>query len=185
MKRLILLSLLLCVSCQPIGGQGDITSSSRTVISEQKRPTRIAVLSYSDDNRAVIQLVPDKTVEHPVKPPQKPQVASKPVSRVVRAKVTSYCPCERCCRRMTGLTSTQTNAWQPGVAVAPGAIPYGSLVRVPGYDRAVWAVADDTGAAMRNSWNKYGEIHVDVRMTYHWQARDWGTQYLTIEIREP
>jgi 3D (Asp-Asp-Asp) domain-containing protein len=184
MNRLLAVMLLMCVSCQPVGGQNDISltkkpSASRKVVSEQK-PFRIAELAYKDDGSSVIQLVPQK---------REPVIIPKPIKvsteRTILAKVTAYCPCERCCRRMTGITSTQTNAWQPGIAVAPAVIPYGSVIYVPGYDRSTWVVADDTGSAMRRSWRNDNEVHVDVRMTYHWQAREWGTQYLNIIVRTP
>jgi 3D (Asp-Asp-Asp) domain-containing protein len=99
-------------------------------------------------------------------------------------EVTAYCPCARCCGKMTGRTSTESNAWRPGIAVCPGALPYGTLIHVPGYDRAEWAVTDDTGSAMKKAWKK-GKVLLDVRMTYHWQAVQWGRQLLTVRIREP
>jgi 3D (Asp-Asp-Asp) domain-containing protein len=104
--------------------------------------------------------------------------------RVVKAVVTAYCPCAVCCQEMTGRTSTGSNAWRPGIAVDKRAIPYGSFIHVSGYERAEWAIADDTGAAMRRDW-KRGIIHIDVRMTYHREAREWGRQILEVKIRKP
>lgn len=108
-----------------------------------------------------------------------------PKTRKVWATVTAYCPCARCCGEMTGKTSTRTNAWRPGVAVDPRAIAYGSLVHVPGYERAEWAKADDTGAAMRRAWREHKKINVDIRYQYHWEAVQWGTQEMEITIRQP
>jgi 3D (Asp-Asp-Asp) domain-containing protein len=101
--------------------------------------------------------------------------------RYVDAIVTAYCPCARCCGRMTGRTSTRTNAWKPGVAVDPRAIPYGSVLEIDGYDRAKQAEADDTGQAARDAFEK-GVVLVDVRMVYHWQARNWGRRLMRIRI---
>jgi 3D (Asp-Asp-Asp) domain-containing protein len=84
---------------------------------------------------------------------------------------------------MTGKTSTRTNAWKPGIAVDPQAIPYGTVIQVPGYTRAEWAVADDTGGAMRRAWRKNRKILIDIRMSYHWEAVQWGRQSLRVRIR--
>lgn len=67
-----------------------------------------------------------------------------------------------------------TNAirWR-GVAVDPKRIPYGSLLYVPGYG---FALADDTGAAMRNARG----LHIDVRFRKHADAQKWGAQLLVI-----
>lgn len=103
--------------------------------------------------------------------------------REVRALVTAYCPCARCCgRHANGRTSIGTSAWRPGMAADPRAVPYGTLVEVPGY--GTYPI-DDTGGAMRQSWRRRGVIHIDIRMTYHWQAREWGRQYMTIRIYDP
>jgi 3D (Asp-Asp-Asp) domain-containing protein len=59
------------------------------------------------------------------------------------------------------------------------------MIKVPGYERAEWAEADDTGGAMRTAWRKKKEIVLDVRMTYHWQAVQWGDQYLEVIIKSP
>lgn len=100
--------------------------------------------------------------------------------REVRALVTAYCPCARCCgRHANGRTSIGTTAWRPGMAADPRAVPYGTLVEVPGY--GTYPI-DDTGGAMRQSWRRRGVIHIDIRMTYHWQAREWGRRYMTIRI---
>lgn len=103
--------------------------------------------------------------------------------REVRALVTAYCPCSRCCgRHANGRTSLGTTAWRPGMAADPRAVPYGTLVDVPGY--GAYAI-DDTGGAMRQSWRRRGVIHIDIRKTYHWQAREWGRRYMTVRIYDP
>jgi len=96
------------------------------------------------------------------------------------AMVTAYCPCARCCGSFAdGRTSTGTSAWRPGLAAAPLALPYGTRVFVPGYG---FSVVDDTGGAMRRSWRVRGQLHIDVRMNYHYEARAWGVQYLHVHI---
>jgi 3D (Asp-Asp-Asp) domain-containing protein len=92
----------------------------------------------------------------------------------VVAKVTAYEPSVVSCGAWAdGRTATMRNAWKiDGCAVDPNAIPYGSMIWIPGIG---WRLADDTGSAMKKSWKK-GIYHVDVRMSTVWQARRWGSQ---------
>jgi 3D (Asp-Asp-Asp) domain-containing protein len=100
--------------------------------------------------------------------------------RTIRAVVTAYCPCRRCCGRFAdGRTSTGTTAWRPGIAADPSVLPYGTVLEVPGYGIAT---VDDTGGAMRRHWSRDGIIHIDVRTTYHWQARQWGRRNMEIRV---
>ncbi len=100
--------------------------------------------------------------------------------KTVTAKVTAYDPSYRCCGPFAdGKTATGRNAWRTdGCAVDPRAIPYGTMVYIPGVG---FRVADDTGIAMKRSWRR-GVYHVDVRMTYHYQARRWGVKYLKVDL---
>lgn len=92
----------------------------------------------------------------------------------VVGRVTAYEPSAVSCGRFAdGKTSTLRNAWNmDGCAVAPDAIPYGTLLWIPGIG---WRVADDTGGAMKRSWRQ-GVYHVDVRVPSVSQARRWGVQ---------
>ena len=103
----------------------------------------------------------------------------------VDAKVTAYCACEKCC---PGHADGRTAWWrgvsrgyadQPGCAVAPQAIPYGTWLRIPG---AGWRQADDTGGAMRQSWRNDGVIHIDLRFTSHKKALRWGIRHLRVQV---
>jgi 3D (Asp-Asp-Asp) domain-containing protein len=100
--------------------------------------------------------------------------------KTVRARVTAYDPSKRCCGSFAdGKTSIGLNAWKlTGCAAYPKAIPYGTLVYVPGVG---YRTVDDTGAQMRKSWQK-GVYHVDLRMKYHYEARRWGNRYLCIRL---
>jgi 3D (Asp-Asp-Asp) domain-containing protein len=95
----------------------------------------------------------------------------------LRVTATAYCPCARCCGRMTGRTSTGSNAWKPGVAVSREVnrrvVSLGSVIVVPGYNDEQKIVVDDVGGGVKG---------IDVRMTYHWQARQWGRKAITIRV---
>ena len=101
--------------------------------------------------------------------------------KTVRAKVTAYEPSRRSCGKFAnGKTSVGQNAWRmDGVATDPRAIPYGTVCVIPGVGvRKV----DDTGSAMRRSWRRHRRFHIDVRMTYFYQARRWGVKYLDVKL---
>ncbi len=101
--------------------------------------------------------------------------------KTVTARVTAYDPSYRCCGDSAdGKTSTMTNAWKlNGIAVDPDAIPYGTLANIQGIGLRV---ADDTGAAMRRSWQREGVFHIDVRLKYFYQARNWGVKVLQVPL---
>ncbi len=96
------------------------------------------------------------------------------------ALVTAYCPCLECCGEYSdGITSRGRDAKTTrGVAVDPRAIPYGSIVNIPGYGSFV---ADDTGGAMRRDWDK-GILHIDLRFNDHCKALEFGRKNLAITV---
>jgi 3D (Asp-Asp-Asp) domain-containing protein len=102
----------------------------------------------------------------------------------VQAKVTAYEPTEVSCGNSAdGRTSIGRNAWRTdGVAADPRAIPYGAIVWIP---EIGFRKVDDTGGAMRQSWERRRVYHLDVRMTYVHQARKWGVRHLPVCIYLP
>ena len=99
--------------------------------------------------------------------------------RILSAKVTAYCPCEKCCGASAdGVTSRGRDAYKTrGVAVDPKRIKYGSMIEIPG---AGTFVADDTGGAMRNAKGH----HIDLRFPTHQEALNWGVKNLIITVTE-
>ncbi|MBI3096798.1 MAG: 3D domain-containing protein [Planctomycetes bacterium] len=105
--------------------------------------------------------------------------------KTIQARVTAYEPSSRSCGKSAdGMTSLGDNAWRmDGCAVDPRAIPYRTLIEVPGLGVRE---ADDTGGAMRRSWDRHRRFHIDVRFPYVAQAREWGVQTLYVNLyRKP
>jgi 3D (Asp-Asp-Asp) domain-containing protein len=104
--------------------------------------------------------------------------------KTVKAKVTAYEPSKVSCGASAdGKTSIGQSAWiMDGVATDPRAIPYGTYCMVPGVGGRV---VDDTGSAMRSSWRKRGQYHVDVRVRTVSEARRWGVKYLDVKLYKP
>lgn len=102
----------------------------------------------------------------------------QPAGQIIRARVTAYCPCVKCCGKWAdGKTSCGKDAWRTrGVAVDPKVIPYGSTVTIPGYGEFI---ADDTGSAM-----KRGSIpRIDLRFYTHEEALQFGVKEMDINVR--
>lgn len=104
--------------------------------------------------------------------------------RSVDAKLTAYEPTSKSCGiYANGKTSIGQNAWNmDGVAVDPRVIPYGTKIWIPGVG---FREADDTGSAMRQSWSHQRQVHIDIRMPYYYQAREWGVQHRTVYLFRP
>jgi len=101
--------------------------------------------------------------------------------RRVRAVVTAYCPCRKCCGKYAdGKTATGRSAYLPGCAVDPKRVRYGSTIRIPPVNGfpAFSVVADDTGSAMRRS----KRIHIDLRFKTHAEALRFGRNNVWVRI---
>ena len=167
---LVPLSFLLC-SCTEI--RENINQIKFVRVSDVQA---VHVHPLKDDNGLQVISVSSPVINEVLKP--------RSVERLITVEVTAYCPCARCCGKMTGKTSTKSNAWKPGVAAFPGALPYGTLVSVPGYTRAEWATVDDTGGDMRKAWKNHKKILLDIRMVYHWEAQRWGRKTLAVKVKD-
>jgi 3D (Asp-Asp-Asp) domain-containing protein len=96
--------------------------------------------------------------------------------RSIRMRVTAYCPCSRCCgRRARGITASGRSAWgTEGAAADWGLLRPGTKIEVPGYSGGPVEVDDRGGKIFGN--------RLDVRFQEHWEARQWGVQYLTVKV---
>lgn len=153
---------------------------ARTAIAELTSP------STGTSNKVPTQIQktkPSKTAKSATLDPiTNPQARPQGRYREVTALVTGYCPCRKCCGHGSpGRTSTGTSAWTHGAATDPKAVPYGKRIYVPNYG---WTKVDDTGGAMRQSWKHRGRIQIDVRFTYHREARIWGRRVMTVLVEE-
>ena len=100
--------------------------------------------------------------------------------KTVKAKITAYTPGKESCGRYAdGRTSIGRNAWRmTGVATAPKAIPYGTVIDIPGIGKKI---VDDTGSAMRRSARR-GVYHIDLRMIYPYQCKKWGIRWMNVKL---
>lgn len=114
--------------------------------------------------------------------------AAKPFSYRLDVEATAYCPLG-CCGN-----GDQRTAWPrgkgrdanlAGVAVESSVIPLGSHLDIPGYTRGPngngsWIIADDVGGAIKKK--KGGLDRIDVRMTDHAAALQWGRKFIRVRV---
>jgi 3D (Asp-Asp-Asp) domain-containing protein len=80
----------------------------------------------------------------------------------LRVTTTAYVPVAEQCDGDPERTATGTAAQITyGVAADPRALPYGSLLRIPGYGDVK---VDDTGSRMVRSWQRSGDVLLDLRI---------------------
>ena len=86
-------------------------------------------------------------------------------------RVTAYCPCEKCCGKCAdGYTASGRPAVGKIVA-APSTIPFGTVLKIPGY--GVAAVQDRGGTITGN--------RLGVLFDTHQEALNWGVQELMVK----
>ncbi len=149
------------------------------------RPATLATLPFAPLLLTEVSPTVISTFSETTNPTEDPRFLEIPEGYVywktVTARVTAYDPSYRCCGRFAdGKTATMKNAWVlDGVAVDPRAIPYGTKAWIPGIGLRE---ADDTGVAMKRSWSREGVYHIDVRLKYFYQARNWGVKILEVPL---
>jgi 3D (Asp-Asp-Asp) domain-containing protein len=179
-KKVLKLSLLTtCVSALLIPTFLDHTKNFQKEDQSNSSPKSLAQI-LEEEGWERPKIIPQKQIDLKKSIPLK-QIELKKASREVDAIVTSYCPCSICCEGWSGAgkTSRGRDARKTrGVAVDPKAIPYGSMVTIPGYGKFL---ADDTGGAMRQDWKK-GIVHIDLRYHNHKEALRFGVKKMKILI---
>lgn len=97
---------------------------------------------------------------------------SRPIS-----DCTAYCPCKRCCGRFSDGITASGHKIRPGdrFVAAPCEIPFGTMLRVPGYNNGRQVPVLDRGRLITGN-------HIDVFFNSHEEALRWGVQRLEVEI---
>lgn len=123
---------------------------------------RLIDLLYQDDQNAVFQ-----TVENDER------------WRVVRMRVTAYCPCSKCCGKYSDGITACNHRIQPGdvFAAADKAYRFGTDLIVPGYNNNQPIEVLDRGRLIKGN-------RLDVFFSSHSVAKKWGTRYLDVMVRE-
>ena len=94
----------------------------------------------------------------------------------VRMRVSGYCPGACCCDQFAdGITASGKPVTANGglIVAAPPSIPFGTVMDIPGYGRAVVL---DRGGAIKGD-------RLDILFPSHQAALEWGIRYLDVTIR--
>jgi 3D (Asp-Asp-Asp) domain-containing protein len=104
--------------------------------------------------------------------------AAAPGARVVRMRVTAYCPCDICCGpKAMGITASgrPVAADNGRFVAADPVLAFGTRLVVPGYNRGRPVRVLDRGGAIRG-------LSLDVYFDSHERAREWGVRWLPVAI---
>ena len=111
-------------------------------------------------------------------PPARTAPAPRKASyRVVRMRVTGYCPCVKCCGKTDGITASGRTVRANGgafVAADPG-VSFGTMVSVPGYHGGQPVPVQDRGSKIVGN-------RLDVFFSDHATAQRWGTRWLDVKV---
>lgn len=155
-----------------------------------------AFLRRAQQTAPVIETAPDTVPETPLDPipeiiPE--ETATYPIDRepdnlwsLGEFKITAYCPCEKCCGYWATVRPSDENG-EPIVYTASGKIavqgvtvaadtsilPFGTVLVIGEHEYTV----QDRGGMVKGN-------HVDIYFDSHEAAKEWGTQYMEIFVKE-
>lgn len=83
--------------------------------------------------------------------------------------VTAYCACAECCYPYNDGVTASGHRIKLGdmFVAAPAAIPFGTKIRVEGYNNGNWVKVLDRGGSIKDN-------RIDVYFDTHQEALDWG-----------
>lgn len=103
---------------------------------------------------------------------------NSPQWRIVRMRVTAYCPCTQCCGPSAQGRTANGHVIRPGDRFVAAAQTYsfGTELIVPQYNGTRPIKVLDRGGAIQGN-------HLDLFFASHAQAAKWGVRYLDVKIR--
>jgi len=120
----------------------------------------------------------------PVKPaaldlPDEPQSEPAEKWRIVRMKVTGYCPCSKCCGKHADGITANGHKIQPGdtFVAADKRYSFGTEMIIEGYNNGQPVKVLDRGGAIKG--NK-----LDAFFHTHQEALEWGVRYIDVKVRD-
>ena len=120
--------------------------------------------------------VPGKTDEK-----QNAEKKSEPAEewRIVRMKVTGYCPCSKCCGEYSDGITANGHKIRPGdtFVAADKRYSFGTEMVIEGYSNSQAVKVLDRGGAIQG--NK-----LDAFFHTHQQALEWGVRYIDVKVRD-
>jgi len=111
--------------------------------------------------------------------PDEPQSEPAEKWRIVRMKVTGYCPCSKCCGKHADGITANGHKIQPGdtFVAADKRYSFGTEMIIEGYGNSKTVKVLDRGGAIRG--NK-----LDAFFHTHQEALEWGVRYIDVKVRD-
>ena len=99
--------------------------------------------------------------------------------RIVRMKVTGYCPCSKCCGEYSDGITANGHKIQPGdtFVAADKRYSFGTEMIIEGYSNGQPVKVLDRGGAIQG--NK-----LDAFFHTHQEALEWGVRYIDVKVRD-
>ena len=99
--------------------------------------------------------------------------------RIVRMRVTGYCPCAKCCGEFADGITACGHKIQPGdtFVAADKRYSFGTEMVIEGYSNSQTVKVLDRGGAIRG--NK-----LDAFFHTHQEALEWGVKYIDVKVRD-
>ncbi|MHC4205593.1 MAG: 3D domain-containing protein [Planctomycetota bacterium] len=99
--------------------------------------------------------------------------------RIVKMKVTGYCPCSKCCGEYADGITANGHKIRPGdtFVAADKRYSFGTEMVIEGYSNSNTVKVLDRGGAIKG--NK-----LDAFFHTHQQALEWGVKYIDVKVRD-
>ena len=132
-------------------------------------------VGYTSKETETVEVKVERPVEYVELTCTKCEPEPTPTYKEMKVIATAYCPCEKCCGKSDGITSTGVKAKaNRTVAADPNILPYGTEI-LCGMGEFV---VEDTGGALK------GKNRIDIFFDTHEEALKFGRQELTIWVKE-
>ncbi|MBN2591979.1 MAG: 3D domain-containing protein [Sedimentisphaerales bacterium] len=111
--------------------------------------------------------------------PEEPKSEPAEKWRIVRMKVTGYCPCSKCCGKHADGITANGHKIQPGdtFVAADKRFSFGTEMVIEGYNNGQIVKVLDRGGAIKG--NK-----LDAFFHTHQEALEWGVRYIDVKVRD-
>ena len=148
-----------------------ITPLNATKVTETQADTQ----SVPDDSEVKTEPVQSAALALPDEPKSEP--AEK--WRIVRMKVTGYCPCSKCCGEYSDGITANGHKIRPGdtFVAADKRYSFGTEMVIEGYSNSQAVKVLDRGGAIKG--NK-----LDAFFHTHQEALEWGVRYIDVKVRD-
>jgi len=154
-----------------------------TLLNATVTETQNGTQSLPDESDVKTEPIQPVALALPNKPEEETKVEtnSKPSSewRIVRMRVTGYCPCSKCCGEYADGITANGHKIQPGdtFVAADKRYSFGTEMVIEGYSNGQTVKVLDRGGAIRG--NK-----LDAFFHTHQQALEWGVRHIDVKVRD-